>query len=289
MLSYRLLIPLSVFLAVPPAQADLTLVLGQSAEEGPTHQVHVKNGKVSVANALDKKLLVFDSASDSAVVVDHAKKEVTELSRDALERLVASMVDTRRRYLAGLEEKLDELSQKDQDRLSEVMDWLHLSTEPRGSAAPKSLDFQKTGGQVEVLGKAGEKAVVIQSGEPWGSAVVADRETLGISDGDFSALREFQQWVEDTTRGLPGEVQAQFGQVQLVTPTGDLLLQIQETVKTAEGGETTGLNLEVLRMDGESVEDGWFAIPEDFTRMSLYAVPKPEAGQAEKAENVSEK
>ena len=289
MLSHRFLIPLSVFLAVLPARADLTLVLGESAGEGPTHQVHVKTGKVSVANALDRKLLVFDAASDTAVVVDHARKEVTELSREALERLVASMVDTRKRYLAGLEERLDELSQKDQDRLREVMDWLHLSTEPRGSAAPAALEFQKTGGQVEFQGKAGKKAVVRQDGEPWGTAVTADRETLGISEEDFSALREFQQWVDDTTRGLPGEVQAQFGEVQLVTPAGELLLRIQEKAASVESGDRPGLTQEVLRMDGEAVEDGWFAIPEDFTRMSLYAIPEPDSGRAEKAGNVSEK
>ncbi len=287
----------AVFAFALPARADLTLVLGHPDGGGPSHQVHVKEGRVAVVNAFDKRVLVFDGADNSAVVVDHARKEVTGLSREALEKLVVSMVETRRQYLADLEKRLDELPKDEREKLRGVMDFLHLTTEPRGSVMPAQLRFEGTGDLVDRFGEPAERARVFREEQPWGTALLGDWAKYGISESDHAALMSVQAFFDEISRGMPSELRAQFGQVGLVAPDGRLLLEIRQDERLIEkNGEGEGaaegeepFRLEVMAMDGKPVESGWFEVPEDFTRMSLFAVPKPGSPAGAEADGILEK
>ena len=266
------------FALVAPARADLTMVLGAEGAGGATHQVHVREGKVSVANAFDKRVLVFDPSSPPAIVVDHRAKEVIRLDRDSLARAAAALLETRREYLAGLEDRLRDASKEEREKLRPVLDVLHRANDPAAATLPEALRFEPTGEEVVHLGKKVQVARVLEGEEQWGTARLGDRGTLEIEAPDYEALVRFQRYFESLTKGLPNDLRARFGQVGLVAPDGEILLAVKEG--EGEEGEER-FEMEVLAMDLLPVEEGWFAVPGNYAPGSL--VP------GEKTRNLQEK
>ncbi|MCB1231446.1 MAG: hypothetical protein KDN19_14335 [Verrucomicrobiae bacterium] len=292
-LGFLPILVVNLVLSGPVGHADTTLVFGLAGSDGkagaPSHQIHVKGGKVSVANAADKRLLVFDAAKESAMVVDHAAKQVTELNRDSVEFLTEGILEARRRFLSDLEDRLRSEPKEDRERLRDLMDRLHRATEEQGFPSRFDLTFELTGKSESRLGVSAGIAEVSEGNIKWGTAALADPEGLRISSEDLAALKSFQNFFDELTKGLPGNLRAQFGEVLILSPEDQIFMSIEKSATTANGEVATTFQMNLLHFDHDEVEDGWFEAPADFQRMSLYPVPKAEREGGTKAEDTSVK
>ena len=272
-------LPALLVLAFPFSTfADATLVFGSTGEgkTQPSHQIHLKAGKVSIANANDKRLLVYDSATNTASVVDHGKKEVAELNRAAFEEMAAELIETQRLVLEEMEGKLRDLPKEKREELRRVMEVLHRSNDPDSAGKAGELRFETTGKTGEWLGKKVKRANVYLREKMWGTALIADGASIGLSAEDFSAALAFQRYFDSVTKGLPAAVGQLFGKSGIVTEDGQLIVKLDQEKSGDEPAESIGL----LRIDHEPVESGWFEVPSDFAKTSLK--PHDPAAESEK-------
>ncbi len=267
------------------SMADVTLVYAQAGEGestgGPTHQIHLRDGRVSIANAADKRLLIFDAEARQAWVVDHREETVTELTREALEGLAATLVETQRQVLAEMEDKLRDLPREEREELRRVMDVLHRSTDPDAGAPPEARRFEVTGKQSEMLGMTVSEARVFVGDQPWGTALLAGPGTAGLPEKERESVRAFGRFFDALAAGLPSSLRHRLGDLAILSPDGRLVTKLSR-----EGGETI---LELLRLDREPVDPGWFTVPGDFTVVPIIPAENPPGTANKSNANSSEK
>ncbi len=289
------------FLAIDGATSsllgDVTLVYGAEPEGGgtpaPTHQVHVREGQLSIANARDKRLLIFDASAGEARVVDHATRRVAVLDRSGLEKMAANLVETQRQVLADMENRLRNLPVEEREALRRVMDELHAASEPDAVRAPEPRSYEETGKTGEILGKPARETRIREGARPVGTGWVLNPGTLGIEEGDEETLRAFGAYFGELVKGLPNALQAQMGQLGMLTTEGMILGRV---VAEEDGEETNDeqaatprVLLELLKVDGGAVESGWFESPEGFEESALDALSIRVEEAVSAGENVSGK
>lgn len=276
---------------------DVTLVYGASPEGGgdpaPTHQVHVREGKLSIANAMDKRLLIFDASAGEARVVDHATRRVAVLDRLGLEKMAANLVETQRQVLADMENRLLNLPVEEREALRRVMDELHAANEPDAVRAPGPRSFEETGKSGDILGKPARETRIRDGARPVGTGWVLDPGTLGIGEGDEETLRAFGAYFAELVKGLPNALQAQLGQLGMLTTEGMILGRVvaaeDDEKPDDERAEAPRILLELLKVDGGAVESGWFEAPEGFVESALDALSTRVEEEIPAGENVSGK
>lgn len=276
-------------LSVLPARADVTLVYGEAVDTGetpaPTHQVHVREGGVSIANAVDKRLLIFDAAAGLITVVDHGSRRKTSLDDDGIRRLAAKFAEAQQKTLAQIEEKLAKLPKEEREVLRETVDMLHaVNVSPEKLAAPV-YRYEDTGKKEEFLKIPAAEATLFRGDQPESLALLATREASGLSESDHAALRGLQDHLERLTKVLPTYMRSWLGSQGMLSGDGRLALRIVRGGDPANGG---GRRMELLRIDHEPLEAGWFAVPEDYAAIRLDEFVDEVSG-APKSENVSEK
>lgn len=259
-----------------PLHADVTLVYGASPEAGgvpaPTHQVHVRDGKLSIANARDKRLLIFDASTGEARVVDHAARRVAVLDRSGVEKMAAELVETQRQVLADMENRLRNLPSDEREALRRVMDELHAASAPDAVRAPPQRSFEDTGKVGKVLGKSARQSLIREGDRQVGTGWVLDPEALGIDEEDAKMLEAFEGFFEELTKGLTNALRAQWGQLGMLIPGGEILGRLVEPGAEgarAGGDEAPRVLLELLKVDAGEIEPGWFEIPESFSETAL--------------------
>lgn len=252
--------------AADSARSDTTLVYGEGASDGgagvATHQVHVSGGKVSIANTQDRRLLIYDASADSAVIVDHEERAVYRLQREEVERMAETYLQTQRQVLADLERRIKDLPAKEQAALRSMMDVLHAGIEISVTDAgsdPESVDLS----QREIV--AGIEARKTEIREEEGNRIfesrwVAAPSQLKLGPVDLEALRAMDQFFANLTRGLPAGLRKELGELRFLDGRGRLIMK-REGGGLGEDGAT---RLEVMRMDHEAIEPGWFQIPAGF-------------------------
>lgn len=273
----------------PPAMADVTLVYGEGPDTGeqpvPTHQIQVRAGKVSIATTADKRVLVYESGADRAVVVDHRSRNRAALDADGVRRLAARLAESQRQALQQIEEKLANLPKEERDQLRETIDLLRLASQSPESLAAPVFRSEETGKRERFLELEAVETILLRNEKPEATVLVAGREAARVAEEDFRTLERFQSFLEGLTKGLPPDMQSWIGLRGLISPDGRLALRVLRNGRPGEGG---GMRLELLRIDREPADPGWFEVPAEFAPVrweDLYPIPSPAPG----AGNVLEK
>ncbi len=300
---FSVVLPLASFVALSvlasEVRADATLVYGTSTESepgrktAPSHQVHIRGGKVSIANAVDKRLLVFDAKTGRATVVDHGARQRADLDAESVERLAMALEETQRKVLAAMEDKLRDLPKKERDEMRRAMDLLHAAGAGDDSSKADRHRFVETGKAAVFRGMKVSGAEIQRGGKPWGKALLADREELGLSEEDHATLMAFQRFFDALTAALPGRMRQQFGGLNFVTAAGKMPVSLERKKSGAAATEDdVGADLELLRVDRTDVEDGWFRVPADYEEIPLHPVAgggEERSGAGKSAKNTLEK
>ena len=267
---------LSLLVPASPCHADLTLVYGSGtvdAEPGrPTHQVHVSEGKVSIANTRNRRLLIYDTSSNRAVVVDHQAKQVIPLQRKEVEKMAEIYLETQRQVLADLERKIKDLPAKEQAALRSMMDVLHAGIEISVSETVSEGELADLERQEAVAGIEATVAEIRRGEEetPVETVWVVDSSRGRWSPSDLETLRGLDRYFADLNRGLPAGLRKELGELRFLDRRGRLILKRESRQDTDESGAL----LEVRRLDLDPIEKGWFEIPADFADSTLLGPPE---------------
>ncbi|MCB1078847.1 MAG: hypothetical protein KDM64_13590 [Verrucomicrobiae bacterium] len=278
-----------VFAFAGDAGADAPSVYGEGPDTGevppPTHHIHLKDGRISIANAVDKRLLIFDSKTGRATVVDHRAKQVSDFDDDGIRRLTARIIETQRQVLAEIEGKLSKLPKEERDALRETVDMLHeINQSPEKLNAP-TYRYEGAGKSETLLGVKAEEATLLKGDKPVATALLATREASGIPESEFAALNGLQRRFDQLAKVLPPHLQSWLGAQGMLSVDGMLALRVLPMEDLEVGG---GRRLELLRIDHEPIEEGWFSIPDSYEKISLERLVEPQK-EVPNSENVSEK
>lgn len=262
------------------AQADMTLVYGQGIDTGEvpaaTHQVMIRDGKVAIANSADKRLLIFDSKADSAVVVDHDFKEKTTVTAEGLEKLAARLMESQQLALAEIEKKMSQMSKEDREGLRPTLEMLQAALATPEKLKAPSFRVEEVGHTEKFLGIEARGAWLLKGDAKVAQTLLASGEAAGLKEEDRAALIGLSAYLERLTMGLPAMVRSSLGLGGLISPDGRLVLK---SVPEAAGG--TRMELRSIRRD--AVEKGWFNVPDDYVAVPMDVLvgvaPPPKAGE----------
>lgn len=272
-----------------PSAADVTLVYGEAPDTGerpqPTHQIHVQGSRVSIANAADKRLLIYDHGSRRATIVDHATKRRSDFDTDGVRRLAAQFLDSQRQMLDQIEKRMESLPKDERDKLRETVDMLQLANRNPEKLAAPVFRHEETGKKETFLGMEGVEAMLLRGDKPEALTLLATREVTKIGEEEFGALMGLQTHLESLARGLPADMQSWLGPQGMLSGDGRLALRILTDGDPALGGSR---RMELLRLDHGKVEKGWFEVPEDYPALRLDEFVLPPVIPS-KSENNSEK
>jgi hypothetical protein len=257
---------LALYYSIGLANADVTLVYGHGADTGevptPTHQVMIRDGQVAIANAADKRLLIFDSKAGSAWVVDHDFKEKTPVTAEGLEKLAARLMESQQRALAEIEKKMSQMSKEDREGLRPTLDMLQAAVASPEKLTAPAYRVEEVGHTEKFLGIEAKGAWLLKGDAKIAQTLLASPEAAGLKEEDRAALVGLSGYLERLTKGLPAMVRASLGLSGLIAPDGRLVLK---SVPEAAGGS----RMELLAIRSDAVEKGWFNAPADYAVVAM--------------------
>ena len=238
----------------------------EDPKPSPSHQVHVKEGKIAIANAVDRRLLIFDSRSGEATIVDHEAKRAYALGQEMLEDLAEDYLETQRKVLSEMERQVDELPANERAGLQRILEMLHKEIDAATSGAKTRKDLWTwTEIEVSVNGTKARKGRLNEGTTDEEQLWVAtdDQELLTREErSQFSALDQFFQKLAET---LPRGLREDLGDLRFLAPDGSLVLRREQR----EGDPPVSTRLEILQLDRKEVEAGWFSIPAGFEEAAV--------------------
>lgn len=158
-------------------------------------QILISDGRIRLTHSTTPRQEILFSASDRQVLlIQHARKELTRVDPDAIQRSVNQVSG----IAAQLQAHRDNLTEEKRAQLDAMLKSLGIAN-PAGAFA-MALTITATGQAGQAAKRACQWWAISQGEKRIGRTCLADNETLAIDNGDFATLLTLATYVHELQR-----------------------------------------------------------------------------------------
>lgn len=222
-----------------------------------TSKTYIHEQKVLIeSTGQHSSTMLFDAEEETFYIIDHKKKEYTQMTRQDIESLSAMLGE----QMKMLEQQLAALPEAQREAVRKQM---NIPFEQQ-----QEVKYQKETSGSTVKGWKTDKFVGMADGQKKSEIYLATYEALGQDKEDFEALEKFLSMMQEFARGmaqhLPNAGLAFLGE-QMPDFQGGIPVK---TILYNEQGEAISTST-INSIEEEEAEESLFSIPEDYKQKEI--------------------
>lgn len=221
--------------------------------------IHDHKVLVETSGQQSGSTMLFDAEKETFYIMDHKKKEYTEMTRqdmEALSNMVNEQMKMLEQQLANLPEAQREMARK---QMSAAFD---------NQSGLQAVEFEKEASGIMVENWKTDKYVGRSDGQKKSEIYLASFQELGQDKKDFQAMEKFfslmQDFAKSMNRNLPSTSFAFFGENLPAFKEGIPA----KTIIYDDKGEAISTST-IHSIDEEKVDEGLFSIPENYEKKQM--------------------
>jgi|GEM_PF-803625 len=257
------------------AGTQLLMSNQQASDAATTTEIAIQNGKLrledSDSNKRDRQLMIYDSATDSMMVINHNEKSYTIIDANTMNQIQQEMAQVKKQ----MEEQLANLPPEQRAMVEKMMQGkmmqgkMPMMSDPQAESKPKpKAQVNSTGKSTSISGFDCEFVEVTTSGEKkremcvtdWGNldndkeVAAAFKGMIGFFDRMFQSMRKIAPMMEE----MP------FSEIEQI---GGFPVQIKEF-----SGEQVKAVSKLLSVKSHDYSAQDFEPPKDYRKKELMSV-----------------
>lgn len=236
-----------------------SITLDKNAES-TTSKAYIHEQKVLVESSGERheSTMLFDAEKETFYIIDHNKKEYTEMTRQDLEAL-SSMVSEQMKML---EQQLANLPEAQREAVRKQM------SAAFEQAGQQSIEFKKEAAGKKIKNWETDKYTGMAGDQKKSEIYMASYQTLGHDKKDFEALEKFYSMMQDFARSMSrSTTTAGLGLFGDNMPAYEDGIPVK-TIFYDERGEPMSTST-VNSIEEEEVEESLFSIPENYRKRRM--------------------
>lgn len=261
-------LPLALLLfgiAISPAFSQTTKALVISSTtldqkaKPTTSKAYLKDDKMAVETGDDKQqqMMLFDAEKETFYMINHKKKEYTEMTRQDLEALAAMM----QQQMAAMEKQLEMMPESQRAMIREKM----------GAAfgvgqKPAAYSVDEKG--VQVKGWKTDKYIGSADGQKQSEIYIAKFSELGQKPEDFEVMGKFfnliKEYMQGMSKNMPALSIGFFGEGM---PDYDDGVPVKTIMYNAQQEAISTSTVDSI--EEESVEEHIFSVPDNYKKKEM--------------------
>ena len=244
------------------AQTDALVITSTSLDQKAkaTHSVAYLKGDKMVAESgegKNKTTMLFDAAKETMYIIDHKKKEVTEMTREDMEALNAML----QQQLAAMEQQLAMLPENQRNMIKEQM-----GAAFGGSQKPAEYTLEESG--VNIKEWETDKYVGMADGKKQGEIYIASYDELGQKAEKFKVLGQFFETMKNYMQTMSkGMAAAGFGFFSESMPGYKEGVPVKTVLYNSKGEPFSTSTVESIAE--KEVDSSLFIIPENYEKKKM--------------------
>lgn len=254
---------LTIILYVTGANAQVNaVVMTSTTQDGNdkviTSKAYIIEDKVLTESSGDRdgSITLFDAEQETFYIINHKKKEYTEMTREDMEALSAMVGE----QMKMLEQQLANLPEAQREAVRKQMS--------ASFGQQQSIDHQKEASGNMVEGWKTDKYVGMEGDQKKSEIYIASYEELGKDKTDFKALEKFFAMMQDFTKSMNQNTPAAaFGFFDESMPAFKDGIPIKSIFYNDQGEIFTTSTISSI--EEESVDESLFRIPENYKKQQM--------------------
>lgn len=225
-----------------------------------TSKAYILEDKVLTESSGDRDgaITLFDAGQETFYIINHKKKEYTEMTREDMEALSAMVGE----QMKMLEQQLANLPEAQREAVRKQM------SASFGQQQQESIDYQKEASGEMVEGWRTEKYVGMEGDQKKSEIYIASYEDLGQDKSDFKALEKFFSMMQDFAKAMNQNTPiTAFGFFDESMPAFTEGIPVKSIFYNDQGEIFTSSTISSI--EEESVDEALFEIPENYKKKQM--------------------
>lgn len=217
-------------------------------------KVYLKEDKMvtETTDGKDNTVMLFDADTETLFIINHKKKEYTEMTREDMENLNAMLTE----QLAVMEQQLAMLPEKQRDMVREQMG-------ASFGVGQKPSEYSLTEADVSIKDWETDKYTGVADGKTQSEIYIASYGETGYESEDFASLEKFfdtmKNFMQSISKQIPSAGMGFFGENMPGYKEG---IPVKTVIYNTKGEASSTTTLESI--SEEEVEKSVFEVPENY-------------------------